>query len=138
MAYTNTFIQIAPDSECAEQTVPTSTRAKTPQHIIQYNLLMENPYQLTHKDLVFEVYIRAKGLEEEAKTRRDELWHELHAKEHACLRASTLMKKFGWGAHYDEHGKIALYGVDSDKYAELANPENGLKQLLAMRSKRAK
>ena len=136
MPYTNTFIQVSPDSVATESTVPTSNRSKKPAHIIQYELLSENPYRFDHDQLIFEVFIRHKSIPQvEFERNRDQIWADLHSKEHPCLRASTLMKKFGWGAHYDAEGKIALYGVESAEYDRFIKDE-ATKKLLAMRSKR--
>lgn len=53
------------------------------------------------------------------------------------MRASALGKKYGWGVHYDAHGKMALYGLDSREYEQFTEPRtDGLKLLLAMRSRR--
>lgn len=137
MVYTNTFIQIAPDSETTSGIIPESNRKQTPIHIIEYQLLSENPYRLNHEDLIFEVYLIRQGISDEERAARGEaIRAELFQKEHPCLRASALTKRYGWGAHYDENGKIALYAVDSDEYKEfVATCPN---QLLAMRSKRKK
>ena len=67
--------------------------------------------------------------------RHDEIWHDLFQKGHPCMRASSLTKKYGWGAHYNEEGKIAIYPVDSDEYQQYA--DNAADVLFAMRSKRA-
>ncbi len=136
MSYTNTFIEISPDSSADKASVPTSTRKKKPAHIIQYELLTENPYTFNHEELVFEVYVRHKEIPSaELKQNRDKLWHELHSKGHPCMRASTLAKKFGWGAHYNATGKISIFGVDSPEYASFLKDDE-TKKLYAMRSKR--
>jgi hypothetical protein len=36
------------------------------------------------------------------------------------MRSSDLGKRYGWGVHADENGRIALYAVDSTEYAALA------------------
>jgi hypothetical protein len=54
---------------------------------------------------------------------------------HPCLRASALVKRYGFGAHYNEEGKIALYPADSAAYqAFLQDPS--VKVLNGMKSKR--
>jgi len=137
MVYTNTFIQIAPDSDATEGIVPESNRKKTPIHMLEYQLLSENPYQLTNEDLIYEVYLKRQGITDEDRAERGEaIRAELFQKEHPCLRASALTKRYGWGAHYDENGKIALYPVDSAEYQQFV--EECPNQLLAMRTKRKK
>lgn len=137
MVYTDTFIQIAPDSDAATGIIPESNRAKTPIHMIEYQLLSQKPYHFDHDDLIFKVYLIRQGIsDEERSARGDEIRAELFQKEHPCLRASALTKRYGWGAHYDENGKIALYAVDSADYKQFV--ETCPNQLLAMRSKRQK
>ncbi len=135
MSYIETFIQIAPDSDATEGIVPVSKRQPMPIHIIQYELLTAQPYHYTHEELVFAVYVRRQGFTpEELATRRAELWAELFQKGHPCLRASALTKKYGWGAHYNAEGKIALYGVETDDYQRLVKTCPTV--LNALRSKR--
>jgi hypothetical protein len=85
-----------------------------PAHFIQYELLTEHPYQFDHEDLVYAVYVRQKGIPEEVlATDADTIRAELFSKGHPCLRASALTKRYGFGAHYNEAGKIGLYPVES-------------------------
>ncbi|MEO0561638.1 MAG: DUF6157 family protein [Chloroflexota bacterium] len=137
MVYTDTFIQIAPDSDTTSGIVPESNRPRTPIHIIEYRLLSQQPYHFDQDDLIYEVHLIRQGISDEERAERgDQIRAELFQKGHPCLRASALTKRYGWGAHYDEHGKIALYAVDSDEYKQLS--ETVPNQLLAMRSKRKK
>jgi hypothetical protein len=137
MVYQNTFIQVAPDSEAKEGIIPNASQKTVTIHSIEYQLLTQNPYQFNHEELIFAVYIIRQGITDaELSAHEDEIRAELFQKEHPCLRASALTKRYGWGAHYNEHGKIALYAVNSVEYQQLAN--DCPKQLLAMRSKRNK
>jgi hypothetical protein len=52
-----------------------------------------------------------------------------------CFRSSPLTKRYGWGVHSNEEGKVAIYPLESDEYKKLSNDKN-LKELKAMRSKR--
>lgn len=61
---------------------------------------------------------------------------EVYAKPQACLRASPLTKRYGFGAHYDSEGRIGLHPVGSEGYDRCAADET-LVQLRAMRSRRA-
>ncbi|MBZ0275238.1 MAG: DUF6157 family protein [Anaerolineae bacterium] len=139
MSYKDTFIQIAPDSDAEQGVVPQPKGDKKPAHLIQYELLMENPYRYTHEDLVYEVYIRKEGFSEaELAERGPQIRAELFQKGHPCLRASALTKQYGWGAHYNDEGKIALYPVESETYQHFVETLNGTRNLLsAMRRKRA-
>lgn len=68
-------------------------------------------------------------------TNLDELRKQFFSKPKACFRASPLVKKYGWGIHYDGQGKIAMFEVNSYKYNELLN-SNNISLLKGMRSKR--
>lgn len=139
MAYSETFITVAPDSSVITGIVPVPKRAKIPAHVIQYELLTEKPYHYTHDDLVYEVYVRQQGYSAgELADRGDEIRAQLLSKGHPCMRASALTKQYGWGAHYDQAGRIALYAVDSDEYRRFVETLDGTPNLLsAMRRKRA-
>ena len=52
------------------------------------------------------------------------------------MRASPLAKRYGWGIHADNDGRIAIYPLESERYRKLASDPK-IKQLRAMRSKRA-
>jgi hypothetical protein len=67
----------------------------------------------------------------ERKTAREQFF----SRGQACLRASALGKKFGWGVHSDAQGRVAIFAVDSPEYRRLA-ADPGIKQVKAMRSKR--
>ncbi len=137
MSYKNTFIQVSPDCPAEQSEVPPVRAAKKPQHVIQYELLTEQPYTFDHESLTFEVYVRHKELLDQLPARRDELWHELHQKGHPCMRASSLTKRYGWGAHYDEQGRIAIYPMESEAYRDFVEQASeGITLLNAMRSKR--
>ncbi|MBN3526733.1 DUF6157 family protein [Paenibacillus apiarius] len=138
MSYTDTFILVALDCPVASSTVPESRKAKKPIHVLQYELLSQHPYHFTHEDLLFEVHIRHKGIDnEDVRRREEEIRAELFSKPHPCLRASMLPKKFGWGVHYDAEGKIAIYGMESAEYQRFLQSDDGSVKLLpAMRNSR--
>jgi hypothetical protein len=136
----DTFIQIAPDSTAERGVVPESTREPKPAYLIEYELLAGTPYRYTNDELLFEVHVRRMGLgEAELDAQRDELWREFFAKSHACMRASTLPKKFGWGVHSDAEGRLALVARESEAYRRFveAGERGELKLTAAVRSRRA-
>ncbi|MBP1916040.1 hypothetical protein J2Z23_003022 [Lederbergia galactosidilyticus] len=45
------------------------------------------------------------------------------------------MKKFGWGIHYDQEGKIAIYGVNSVEYQQFLDNDQ-IQKRKGMRSQR--
>ncbi len=136
--YTNTFVQIAPDSTATTGIVPTMRGDSKTVPLIEYELLTQSPHQLTQHELIFETYVQRQGITpSEAKRRRQSIWDELFQKSYPCMRASTLTKKYGWGAHYDTEGRLALHAVDSKEYAQFTQPNSGVALVFAMRSKRA-
>ncbi|MGI9174037.1 MAG: DUF6157 family protein [Rhodothermales bacterium] len=136
MNYYGTFIRVAPDCPATEGTVPKERGGKQTLGLIQYELLAGSPYALTQEDVLWEGHVRHKGLPSEEAT--PEAREAFFSKEMACLRASALPKQYGWGLHFDEEGKIKLYGVETEEYAQFAEPKaDGPEVKDAMRNKRA-
>lgn len=134
MSYTNTFITIAPDCPATAGIVPAAGRNGKTKALIEYELLTEHPYTYTGDDLVFEVHIRHKGITAETLAEKGaQIREALLRKPHPCMRASMLPKKFGWGVHYNEEGKIAIYGAETAEYRLLAGRDD-IKRLAAMRN----
>ena len=129
MNYFWTFITVSPDSKAVSGIVPSKAGSIAS---LQHALLLEQPYAFTSDELLFEVHVRRNGI---TRTDRDHERPLFFARSHACLRASPLVKQFGWGLHHDEEGKVAAYGVGTDRYRELAiRPD--LKIVPGMRSRR--
>ena len=96
-------------------------------------MIANHPYRYTQEDVLFETYADHKEI---PKANRPAERTKFFAKDQACLRASALGKRYGWGLHHDEHGKVALYAVESKEYKRLASDKT-IKNVKAMRSKRA-
>ena len=135
MAYKNTFITVAPDCPINQHEEPTSKRPKKPIHLIQFELIRDHPYHYDHYSLIFQTYLIRNEMEDLAEDEKKTLWEQLFSKGHPCLRASALTKRYGYGAHYNEEGKIALYPMESDSYNQYLEIE-GIEKIPAMRSKR--
>lgn len=137
---TDTFVSVAPDCPVTRAVMPTAKGATPTVPVVQYELLTASPYTLTLEDLIFEVHVRRAGLSRaEAKAQSTVIRAELFAKPQACMQASTLPKRYGWGIHYDSRGRLALYAMESEEYRQFAAGKvAGVKVVLAMRSKRAK
>ncbi len=131
--YFNTFIEIAEDSSAQAGQIPPSKGDKKSVANLQFEMLYERPYQFTSDDVLFSVFATRKGI---PKNKLDEQRTIFFSKGQPCFRASPLTKTYGWGIHSDEHGKIAMYGVETDRYQQLAADESVAKKK-AMRSKRA-
>lgn len=132
----NQFIEIAHDSPTQQSRVPQTKGDKPTIATIEYELLSSQPYVYTLAELKFATHVKHKqipvaDLEAEEKQLREAFF----AKPYACMRASPLTKQYGWGAHYDEKGGIAIYPVEGKEYQNLANDE-GIKKFFAMRNKR--
>ena len=130
--YVNTFITVAPDCPAAAGTVPDRATSIAG---LEYALLTENPYRLTGDDLLFAVHLRHKQIGKDSDL--EAVRAAFFSKPHPCLRASMLPKRYGWGVHYDEKGRIALYGVETERYRHLATREH-LKIIPAMRNRKAR
>lgn len=130
--YYNTFITVAPDCPAETGIFPPKKEGAPTIAALQFALLHENPYQFTSDDLLFRVHALRKEIPEGEHAEVREI---MFSKGQACLRASPLPKKYGWGIHHDSEGKIALYSADSSEYADfLANDQ--VKKVHAMRSSR--
>lgn len=137
--WTNMVVVVAPDCPVYEGVEPVSKRDSKPAHVIQYELLSENPYRYTFEEQLFEVFLRHKGYPADmAVEEREQIREELLSKSHPCMRASMLPKKYGWGVHYNAEGKIALYGMETEAYQNLLDEakRGGLELQVGMRSSR--
>ena len=139
MSYTSTFIACADDCPVERGTVPPVRGEKPSIAFLQYELLSKSPYKHTEQELIMIVHVTRLGLTSaELKSRGKALHAELFSKPHPCLRASPLPKQYGWGVHYNDAGKIAIYSKGSEAYATFAaNSGDTRKVLKAMRNQRA-
>ncbi|PPG36194.1 hypothetical protein C5E10_01345 [Pseudoclavibacter sp. RFBG4] len=131
--YASTFIQIADDCPVDEAEAPPESAKGPTIASLQHALIVAHPYEYTSDDVLFETYAVRNAVPAEE---RDAARAAFFAKDQACLRASPLGKRWGWGIHSDEEGRVALVPLGSDEYEEKAGDES-LTQLKAMRSKRA-
>ena len=121
--YVNTLITASSDSPVQAGIVP-----EKPQTVagIEHALVIAQPYALTSDDLLHAVH-RTKGGEKS----RDQFF----ATPQACLRASPLVKQFGWGIHNDADGRVALVGMETAEYRRLVE-DPAVAKTPGMRSKR--
>lgn len=105
--YRDTLITASPDTPVSVGTVP-----EKPETVAgaQHALLDGRPYAMTSDDLLHAAHL-ARGGDKDRET--------FFAKPQACLRASPLVKQFGWGVHHDGEGRIALVAMESEDYARL-------------------
>lgn len=138
--YQDTFIAVAPDCSATQGTIP--KEAATPSAaLLAYRLIQAQPYGLTSDDVLFSVFAERQRL---PPAERDTARAAFFAKPQACLRASDLGKRYGWGIHSNAAGKVALVGVETDAYRTLlsgrvpGHPGQTVTVKYAMRSQRTK
>ncbi|WHX66343.1 DUF6157 family protein [Peribacillus frigoritolerans] len=132
MSYKNTLITISEDSKVSSAKVPVIRNEKPTIAYIEYNLINNNPYKFTQEDVQFKTYLIKNQMEAENAA---ELREQFFSKSKACFRASPLVKNYGWGIHYNNQGKIAIYDVNSEMYNQLLKQDD-ITKLKGMRSKR--
>ena len=133
----NTFIRVAEDCPARTGEEPPLRAGQPTVACLQYGMIAKAPYKYTSDDVIFAT--SAPGRELDANTTKAEkraAREAFFSRGQACMRASSLGKRFGWGVHADGEGRIAIYAVDSKRYQALARDPN-LAQVRAMRSKRA-
>src|SRR4051812_20774531 len=129
--YKNAFIEVADDSPAKAGEMPPEKETKTVANM-QLDMLIDHPYKYTSDDVLFHVYAERNGIKKsELKAAREEFF----SKGQACMRASPLTKRYGWGVHANDDEKIAIYGCETKEYKKLVN-DASLKKVKAMKSKR--
>jgi len=132
LSYKNTLITISEDSKVTSAKVPVAKNDKPTIASIEYDLIKSSPYIYTQDDIQFKTYLNKNQIEE---VNVDELREQFFSKPKACFRASPLVKNYGWGIHYDDEGKVAIYDVESETYQQLFEQDEIMK-VKGMRSKR--
>ncbi|MGN7397286.1 DUF6157 family protein [Peribacillus frigoritolerans] len=132
MSYKNTLITISEDSKVSSAKVPVIKNEKPTIAYIEHDLINNNPYKFTQEDVQFKTYLIKNQMEAENTA---ELREQFFSKSKACFRASPLVKNYGWGIHYNNQGKIAIYDVNSEMYNQLLKQDD-ITKLKGMRSKR--
>jgi len=132
MSYKDTFITTSEDSNVTSARAPVTRNEKPTIASIEYDLIKNNPYKFTQEEVQFQTYLIKNQVEEDNV---DELRVQFFSKPKACFRASPLVKNYGWGMHYNNQGKVAIYEVESEIYNQLLNDDN-ITILKGMRSKR--
>jgi hypothetical protein len=128
--YQNTFIEIADDCPATRGEIPPTKGDTKSVASMQFDLLSKNPYQFTSDDVFFQVYAERKDL---TASEYPAARAQFFSKGQPCFRASPLTKRYGWGVHSDEEGKIAIYGCETAEYKKFSQDKN-LKVIKAMKS----
>ena len=128
--YFNTFIEVAEDCPVTNGEIPQTKGDNKTLATLQFELIKNSPYKYTSDDVFFMVFAQRKDLtEREFKKAREEFF----SKGQPCFRASPLTKRYGWGVHSDEKGRIAIYACDSAEYKKFSRNKS-LKIVKAMRT----
>lgn len=130
--YKDTFIEVAADCPVSKAEVPPVKGEQKSVANLQFDMIYEHPYTYTSDDVIFKVYATRNSISEDMLATEREVFF---SKGQPCLRTSPLAKRYGWGIHSDENGKVAIYGVDSQEYESLAN-DSSLKHTKAVAAKR--
>jgi Family of unknown function (DUF6157) len=133
--YYSTFIGVADDCGAGIGVEPL-VKARPTAARLQFEMVMESPYEFTSEDVIFAASGAGQAVAELSDKERSEAQASFFARNQACLRASPLTKQYGWGIHSDEQGRVALVALGSVEYQALTNDPK-IKQLKALRSKRA-
>ena len=118
--YIDTFIEIANDCSATTGTPPPQKEVKTAARI-EYEMLLGYPYQYTSDDVLYQSNGHRRGISRE----------DFFSKNQPCFRASALCKRYGWGVHNNDKGKIAIYAVGTPDYIRLV-ADKSIKHISAM------
>ncbi|TYR32964.1 hypothetical protein FXV77_18170 [Sphingobacterium phlebotomi] len=128
--YIDTFITVADDTKAASGTIPPSRGDKKTIAEMQYELLAQNPYKFSSDDVLFQVFADRNDLTE---AEYEQARKHFFSKGQPCFRASPLTKTYGFGVHYDNQGKMAIYGMETQDYEKFV-ADKQLKHVKAMKS----
>lgn len=130
--YMDTFIEIAEDCPAISGEVPPLKGDNKTIANLQFDLVSKNPYKYTSDDVFFQVFADRNDL---TQTEYKDAREKFFSKGQPCFRASPLTKRYGWGVHSDQDGKIALYGCETKAYQNFSQ-DKSLKIVKAMKSSR--
>ncbi len=130
--YNNTFIAVAPDSKATKGEIPPLRNNAPTAASIQFELISRHPYKYTSDDVLFMVHATKNDMPTREWPAEKEMFF---SKGQPCFRASPLTKRYGWGIHNNEEGKIAIVGRETGAYDDFINDKK-LNVVSAMRSAR--
>ncbi|RYY20661.1 MAG: hypothetical protein EOO04_19635 [Chitinophagaceae bacterium] len=128
--YINTFIAVADDCPVLAAEVPVMKGDKPTAATLQFEMIKNHPYKYDSDSIIFQVYAEKNEI---TKSSLREEREKFFSKGQACLRASPLTKRYGWGVHSNADGKVAIFALESREY-EAFLKNKSLKQVKAMRS----
>jgi hypothetical protein len=128
--YTNTFIHVADDCSASAGEIPPAKGEAKSVATMQFEMIAKHPYKFTSDEVLFTIHAERNDIPESARSAARK---EFFAKGQACLRASPLAKRYGWGIHHDAESRVALVGRESEEYERLA-ADASVKSIKAMKS----
>ncbi|THG33611.1 hypothetical protein E6C64_03105 [Naasia lichenicola] len=131
--YDATFIEVADDCPVPEATVPVDRGSAPSIATMQFEMIAAHPYAFTSDEVIFEVFAERAGIPADQRPAARE---EYFSVGRACLRASPLGKRWGWGVHSDGDGRVAVVPLGSPEYDRLRESAD-VAHLKAMRSSRS-
>ena len=129
--YTNTFIEVAEDCPAIKGEIPPNSKTMSIARM-QQDILSKHPYTFTSDDILFQIYAERNDL---SKSELQAARQQLFSKGQPCFRSSPLTKRYGWGIHSNNEGKVAMYGIETDEYKKLL-ADKAVKTVKSMRSKK--
>jgi Family of unknown function (DUF6157) len=128
--YTNTFIQIAEDCPTdVGEIPPVKSDAKTIANM-QFDMIYKHPYKYTSDEVLFTIFTERNDI---SKSEMNKAKESFFSKGQACLRASPLTKRYGWGVHHNDESRVALIGSETKEYKKYSSDKN-IKVVKAMKS----
>jgi hypothetical protein len=128
--YYDTLIAVADDCPVTGAVVPPLRGGRKTVAVVQYELIEAGGR--TQEDVLFDTWLARN----EPDGDPDGLRELFFARPQACLRASPLPKKYGWGLLFDAAGQVSLCPMESAEYQRLVTGAE-VTVLKAMRSRRA-
>ncbi|MCT2409041.1 DUF6157 family protein [Chryseobacterium antibioticum] len=129
--YINTFIEIADDCPVSHAEAPPEKKIKTLASL-QYEQIIKNPYRYSSDEIVFTCYAIKNDI---SASEKEQERIRFFSKGQPCLRSSPLAKRYGFGIHHNEEGKVAIFPADSKEYQKFLSDDT-IKKVKAMRSKK--
>src|SRR5438874_13477853 len=109
MNYFDTLIEVADDCPTKKAQVPLARGGKKTKAVVEYEILVKQPYSHTEEDVAFETYA---VLHDNPKDIWPKERKKFLSKGHPHRRVSPLTKRYGWGIHNNVARKIALIAVN--------------------------
>lgn len=130
--YYNTFIEVSEDCPALIGEVPVAKGDNRTVAVMQFEMVLKNPYKYTSDDVFFNVFAERNDLTEgELEDGRQQFF----SKGQPCFRASPLTKRYGWGVHSNAEGRVAIYARGTDEYEHFVN-DASIKKVKGMKASR--